>query len=195
MSSLPANYLSPEEYLAIERAADHKSEYHAGEMYAMAGGSREHSLIAGNIFAELHRQLKGRPCEPHGSDLRVRVSATGLYTYPDGSVACGEIQYEDGRRDTLLNPTVIVEVLSESTEAYDRGGKWRQYQTIPSLREYLLVAQDRPSIEKFTRIDHSGDWTYSVYEGLDAVVDLPSIGSTLPLREVYDRITFDFSVP
>src|SRR5437870_1310644 len=132
---------SPEEYLALEREAEYKSEYVDGFIIAMSGTSRRHSLIAGNVFAAIHAAIRGRPCEVHTSDLRVKVTATGLYTYPDVVALCGEPRFEDEVLDTLLNPDVIVEVLSESTEAYDRGKKAARYRRLESLQEYVLIAQ------------------------------------------------------
>src|SRR5215475_2138813 len=134
---------TPEEYLALERQARCKSGYYAGEILPMAGASRWHNLIVANIVGELSLQLKGRFCTTYPSDMRVKVSATGLYTYPDVTVICGEPRFEDNQQDTLLNPTLIVEVLSESTEAYDRGGKFAHYRKLPSLMEYVLITQTK----------------------------------------------------
>jgi Uma2 family endonuclease len=181
--------LSPQEYLARERAATYRSEYFDGEMFAMAGGSPQHSLIKVNVTGELRARLKGAPCTPYDSDLRVQVSATGLYTYPDASVICGPLEFEDEHRDTVLNPTVVVEVLSESTEAYDRGKKFGHYRQIPTLREYLLVSQDEPRIERFLRND-DGTWTLTEATGPEATLPLPSLGIEIALREVYDKVEF-----
>ncbi|HMA36345.1 MAG TPA: Uma2 family endonuclease [Chloroflexia bacterium] len=179
---LPRRY-TPEEYLAHERQADYKSEYIAGQIVAMSGVSREHSLINMNLARVLSTQLLDRPCEAHASDLRVKVSAQGLYTYPDITVVCGEPQWEDAQVDTLLNPTLIVEVLSPSTEAYDRGAKFGYYRALPSLQEYLLVAQDRMLVEHFVRAD--AGWLLT---DPAAVIQLPAIGCTLPLAEVYRKV-------
>jgi Uma2 family endonuclease len=143
--------LTEAEYLEIERTAEWKSEFFNGEMFAMAGATPEHVLIAGNVAAELRLQLRGRPCRVYPVDLRVKVSDTGLYTYPDVVVVCGEPRFDELRGDTLLNPTLIVEVLSSSTEAYDRGDKFAHYRRLDSLQEYVLVAQDRCRIERFLR--------------------------------------------
>src|SRR6266404_1708800 len=151
MSSVPKTFLTPEQYLEIERKAEFKSEYFQGEMFAMAGAREAHNLIALNLAAALHPQLRARPCRAYISDMRVRVSATGLYTYPDILVVCGEPQFLDERRDTLLNPNLIVEVLSPSTEAYDRGRKFEHYRSVESLSEYLLVSSERIIAELFTR--------------------------------------------
>jgi Uma2 family endonuclease len=181
--------LTPAEYLRIERAALYRSEYFAGEMFAMAGGSPRHSLIKTNLLSELRQRLKGQRCTAYDSDLRILIAATGLYTYPDASVICGELQYDDHHRDTVLNPTLLAEVLSESTEAYDRGKKFHHYQKLPSLKEYLLVSQDSPKLERFS---HNADntWTLTMVSGLDQSLELPSIGVTLSLAEIYEKVDF-----
>jgi len=187
----PKSRYTAEEYLALERKAEYKSEFVNGMIIAMAGTTRWHNLIAGNIFGELRGQLRGRPCEAYMSDMRVRVSPTGLYTYPDVVVACGDIQFEDEHIDTLLNPTLIVEVLSPSTEAYDRGEKFAHYRRLESLKEYVLVSQDKVRIEYFVR--HGAQWLLSEAGGLDETVRLESIGCELVLRDVYDKVRFDDS--
>lgn len=187
MTSQPTVYLTPEEYLAAERKSEYKSEYIDGEVVAMTGASRRHNLIAFNITGEIGQQLKGRPCEGYASRMRVRVPSARVYTYPDVVVVCGEPQFEDGHVDTLLNPTLIVEVLSESTERYDRGKKFGFYRTIESLAEYLLVAQDEYRIEQYAR-QQDGRWLLSEYGSLDETVELTSIQCRLALREVYDKI-------
>ena len=187
MSSQPTTYLTPEEYLAVERQAEHKSEYVDGEMVAMTGASRRHNLIAFNITREISQQLRGRPCEGYASDMRVRVPSTRLYTYPDVVVVCGEPKFEDDYVDTLLNPTLIIEVLSESTELYDRGKKFGFYRTIESLAEYLLVAQDECRIEQYVK-QPDGRWLLADYRSLEDVVELPSIQCQLTLSEVYDKV-------
>ena len=187
MSSQPNTYLSPEEYLEIERKAERKSEYHQGEMFAMAGASRRHGLIVFNVGGELRGQLKGRPCEAFSNDLRLRVSPTGLYTYPDVVVVCGEPQFADDQDDTLLNPTVIIEVLSKSTRDYDRGMKFEHYRTLPSLLEYLTIAQDKVHVEHWTRQqEHLG--LLAEYNDLSQAIQLPAIGCALALSEVYDKV-------
>jgi Uma2 family endonuclease len=174
------------EYLAAERTAPYKSEYIAGQIVAMSGVSREHSLITGNLFRVLSTQLLDGPCEIHASDLRVKVSARGMYTYPDLVVVCGEAQFEDAQVDTLLNPTLIVEVLSPSTEAYDRGAKFGYYRQLPSLREYLLVAQDQVLLEHFARED--GGWLLTAVTDPTSTLRLPAIGCEVPVAEVYRRV-------
>lgn len=187
MSLQTRRRFTPEEYLALERRSDTKSEYFAGEIFAMGGASRWHNLIVTNCVRELSLQLKGRPCRVYPSDMRVKVSPTGLYTYPDVVVACGAEQFDDEQKDTLLNPIVLIEVLSESTEAYDRGGKFEQYRKLDSLTEYLLIAQDKPHVEHYVR-QADGQWLFSDVSGLDGVVRLPSIECSLALAEVYDKV-------
>src|SRR5439155_11928006 len=176
---------TPEEYLALERKADYKSEYANGQVIAMAGVSRSHNLIAGNLYREVSQQLRGRPCEAYISDMRVKVSRTGLYTYPDVVVVCGEIHFEDVHNDTLLNPTMIVEVLSASTEAYDRGEKFAHYRRLESLQEYLLVAQDKVRIEHYVR--QGTKWVLSELSDLNDTVPLATIDCAITLRDVYDK--------
>jgi Uma2 family endonuclease len=189
MATAPGRtYLSPDAYLAIERRSEEKHEYHRGEMFAMGGASRQHTLIVGNIAGELRERLRGRPCETYMLDMRVLVRPTGLFTYPDVTVVCGEPRFLDGVFDTLTNPTVIVEVLSPSTEAYDRGRKFDHYREIASLREYVLVAQDRMSISLYRR---EGDlWTLRHASDAGGVVTLEAIGCELPLAQVYERVEF-----
>jgi Uma2 family endonuclease len=191
MSSPNPGLLSPREYLDLERKSEFRSEYIAGRMYAMSGASRRHSLIAGNFYRELSSQLRGRTCEAHMADLRVKVDPTGLYTYPDIVAICGDVRLEDEHFDTLLNPTVIVEVLSDSTEAYDRGEKFAHYRRLDSLREYVLVAQDKIRIEHYLR---QGDaWIFSEISGSDATLDLESIDCHVSLSAIYEKVDFTTS--
>jgi len=179
-------HVTAEEYLFLERSAPYKNEFHDGQVYAMTGASREHNLIAFNVAGELNSQLKNRPCEAYVSNMRVKVAEARSYHYPDVVVVCGMPQFEDAHVDTLLNPTLLIEVLSPSTEAYDRGGKFAHYRKIPTLNEYLLVAQDQPSIERYLR---QGDaWILTEAVGLEADVPLESIDCVLSLREVYDKV-------
>jgi Uma2 family endonuclease len=187
MSSQAQKHYTPEEYLALERQAQCKSEYYAGEIFAMAGASRWHNLIVTNVLRELSLQLKGRPCTTYPSDMRVKVSPTGLYTYPDVTVVCGEAQFEDNQQDTLLNPTLIVEVLSESTEAYDRGGKFAHFRKLTSLMEYVLITQTKPHIEHYVR-QPDNRWLLSEVDSLPHAIHLPSIDCHLALAEVYDKV-------
>lgn len=179
-------HYSAEEYLSLERCATIKNEFHDGQIYAMTGASRAHNLISGNIYRELSQQLKQRPCEAYVNDMRVKATQARSYHYPDIAVVCGTPEFEDAQVDTLLNPTLLIEVLSPSTEAYDRGGKFAHYRKIESLREYLLVTQDQPAIERYVR---QGDvWVLSEALGLEASVALESIGCRLSLREVYGKV-------
>jgi Uma2 family endonuclease len=182
--------ISPAEYLAAERAGDTKHEYLAGEVFAMVGASRQHVRIVTNLVRELSLQLKGRPCQVYASDLRVLVEAADLYTYPDVVVVCGEERLSDHHFDTLLNPTVVFEVLSPSTEAYDRGEKFAHYRRLESLTDYLLVSQTRRRIEHFHR-ESDGRWTLAEAAGPEAALDVPSIGCRLALAEVYDKVERD----
>ncbi len=177
-----------QEYLALERKSETRNEYYNGEIFAMAGASREHNLIAGNVNAEIRDQIMERPCESYQSDMRVSIEATGLYTYPDVTVVCGEPRFEDSEVDTLLNPTVIVEVLSPTTEAYDRGVKFRHYRRIVSLREFVLISQERMQVERFTR--QGNDWVLSDMTDPDQVLKLESIGCQIPLSRIYAKVTF-----
>jgi Uma2 family endonuclease len=179
---------TPEEYLARERLAEYKSEYLDGTIFAMAGASRAHNLITTNLIRRIGNQLDNTPCEAYASDMRVLVSETGLYTYSDITVVCGEPIFADGERDILLNPTVIVEVLSPTTEAYDRGKKFEHYRRLPSLREYILVAQDEVLVERFLR--EGDNWHPTSLRILDDTLQLASIDCTVPLREVYAKIVF-----
>lgn len=180
-------FLTPQEYLTLEREAAARSEYYEGKLYALAGASRNHSVIVPNVTYQLVGQLKGRPCRVFSGDMRVKVSASGLYTYPDLTVVCGQPHFDDAHEDTLLNPTVIFEVLSPSTEAYDRGEKFAQYRRLASLTDYLLLAQDIARIEHFTR-QPDESWVFAESSGLDAVVMIASIGCHLSLAEVYDKV-------
>jgi Uma2 family endonuclease len=190
MSLQPKPYLSPQDYLALERSADFKSEYFDGEISAMSGASEAHNLIVVNVAgAEIRQQLKKRPCKLYANDMRVKVSPTGLSTYLDLIVACGKAEFDDAHFDTLLNPTVIIEVLSDSTEAYDRGRKFEHYRKMESLAEYVLIAQHRPHIESYRRqLDQQ--WLLTESAGLENVFRLDSIDCELAPAEVYDKIEF-----
>jgi len=179
--------LTSEEYLRLERQAETRSEYWDGKVYALAGASEVHNLIVANLVMILGSQVKGRPCKVYPNDMRIKVRETGLYTYPDVIVVCGKAIFEDRHRDTLLNPTLIIEVLSPSTEAYDRGTKFEHYRTLDSLSDYLLVAQGSPTVEHFER-QPDDKWLLSAYKGQEAVVFVASAGCNLPLMEVYDKL-------
>lgn len=189
VSPATAAYYTAAEYLALERRATYKSEYVNGHIIAMSGASRRHNLIAANISRELSSQLRGRPCESYISDMRVRVSETGLYTYPDVVAVCGDIRFADEQTDTLLNPTVIVEVLSASTEAYDRGDKFAHYRRLASLHDYVLVSQDAVRVEHYVR--QGEKWVLSEASLLTDTVSLASIQCTLVLEDIYDKVRFD----
>ena len=185
----PSPFLTPEEYLVRERAAEFKSEYLFGQVYAKSGGSPEHAAIAINVGGELRAQLRGKPCQVFSSELKVRIRSNGLFAYPDLSVACGELEFHDGQRDVLTNPTLIVEVLSPSTENYDRGSKFFYYRQIEALQEYLLVSQHEPYIDHYKK-EAEGRWTLTSAAGLASSLALPSIGVTLDLAEIYEKIAF-----
>ncbi len=185
--------VTPAEYLRFERAAIYRSEYFRSEIFAMAGGSPKHSLIKSNVMGTLWSRLRSLPCRAYDSDLRIKCP-TGLYTYPEASVICSELEFDDDQQDTVLNPTLLVEVLSKSPEAYDRGKKFDHYRTIPSLREYVLVSQDEPTIQRLLRNDDNTR-TLSVATGLDQAITLRSIGIELSLAEVYERVDFTVESP
>lgn len=189
MSSLPEQYISLEEYLKLEETTGIKHEFFQGAAFAMTGASENHNLIVMAVGHNLSSQLAGKSCRPYPSDFRLKVEAVNLYTYPDISVICGETQLADKPRDTFVNPTVLVEVLSESTAGYDRGQKAEFYRTILSLREYLLIAQDRPYVERWRR--QGREWLLTEFTSLAEEVALTSIDCTLPLAAVYERVRFD----
>ena len=190
MSQKILTFISPEEYLRRECQAEYKSEYLNGEIFAMSGARRAHNLITTNISRELSGQLRTGPCEVYSSDMRVKVRSNGLYTYPDVVVVCGEPEFEDNELDTLLNPTLLIEVLSQTTERYDRIAKTSYYRTIDSLAEHLLVAQHQVRLEQYSK-QPDGQWSLTEYTSLDAVAELASIQSSLKLSDVYDKVTFD----
>lgn len=187
MSTLPEYYLSPEEYLAAERKAEFKSEYADGVMYAMAGGSERHNLITANLIITLGAQLRDRRCRVYPSDLKVRLPNSRKFFYPAVSIVCDDTEFADGEKDVILNPVLIVEVLSDSTAAYDRGKKFLSYQQIPSLREYLLVSQDEYLVEHFLRQDGEA-WLYTKASGLEESLALPSVECEIALRDVYNKV-------
>src|SRR5438093_9705910 len=178
---------TPEEYLVLERKSEHKSEYFGGEIFAMSGASERHNLVVTNLVRELSLQLKGRPCKTYSSDMRVKVAPTGLYTYPDVMVVCDKTLFDDEQEDTLLNPSVIIEVLSKSTEGYDRGEKFAHYRKLESLTDYLLVSQTKHRVERYVRQPDS-QWLLSETEGLENTLPIGSINCVLSLAEVYDKV-------
>ena len=188
MSSLPKSYLTPEEYLEIERKAKYKSEYFQGKMVAMSGAKWVHTVIVGHLVWQFGQQLADGPCHVSARDLRVCVSPTGLYAYPDVGVVCGDPKFLDGQLDTLLNPVLVAEVLSPSTEKYDRGRKFEQYKSIDSLQAYLLVSSDCIHAELFTR-QTGGEWPLTVSATrLEDTLEIPSLGCTLRLSDIYRKV-------
>ncbi|MCK6630505.1 MAG: Uma2 family endonuclease [Anaerolineae bacterium] len=190
MVANPQKFYSPEEYLALEEMAEYRSEYYRGEIFAMAGGSANHNRIAGNIYLELRETLKGKPCEAFITDMRLHVKKNSLYTYPDVMVVCGRIEYVKGRTDTLTNPVVIIEVLSDSTQAYDRGAKFELYRAIESLQDYVLVDQGRVHVEYFHKLE-DGRWLLAEFNELEAVLRLEGVGVEIPLSLVYQRVEWE----
>lgn len=190
MSAIPRTKLTPQDYLAFERKSGIKHEYFDGEIFAMAGAKRNHNKIVGNLTGLVWQNLKGKDCEFYPNDMRVFVPETGLYTYPDLVVVCGEPEFQDDVFDTLLNPVLLIEVLSESTEGYDRGKKFQHYRSIESLEEYILVSQDEAWIEKYVK-HGDGFWMLSEAVGLDSSIEFSSIECEIALGEVYDKIEFE----
>lgn len=189
MSAVPKPYCSPAQYLERERAAEFRHEYLRGEIFQMAGTSYPHVIITANLVRRLGNALDGSPCRAVPTDLRVLVSSTGLYTYPDVVIVCGTPEFEDGKFDTLLNPTVIIEVLSPSTQNYDRDAKFGHYRQIPSFKEYILVSQDRVSLEQFVR-QPDAPWLMTPLETMGDQLKFASIPATLNLTDIYDGMTF-----
>ncbi len=189
MATLPNTHYTLDEYLEFERKSEYKSEYYNGEIFAMAGASRNHNEIGNQLTVLVGQHLRGAKCRGYGPDLRLATPG-GLYTYPDLSVVCGQPQFSPRDRDTLINPTLLVEILSPSTEAHDRGFRAKLYFKIESLQQLLLIAQDRYEVELYTR--QPGDsWLIQIFEGAEAVVNLSSIGYTLRLSELYERAVFE----
>ncbi len=182
---------TPDEYYRLEAHADHRSEFFDGEIFAMAGGSARHSQICANVLRQLGNKLDGTACVPFGSDLRLRVKATGLRTYPDVSVYCGkrELDPDDPARQTYTNPSLLVEVLSPSTEQYDRGTKAVHYRRIETLKIILLVSQDDARVDTHVR-QPDGSWSLREYEGIGQVLPLEAIGVQLPLTAIYQGVDF-----
>lgn len=189
MATVPGNYISPEEYLERERKAETRSEYVRGEIFAMAGASIRHGRIISNLIRELGNRLVEGPCEVFSTDLRLAVNAAGMYTYPDVMVVCGDPVTIDKHHDTIVNPVVIIEVLSDSTKNYDRGQKFQYYRMLPALKEYVTVSQDEVHVERHVR-GSAGEWTLMEFGKLEDALELQSIDVTLPLAEIYRRIDF-----
>jgi Uma2 family endonuclease len=184
MSAVAKRLLTPQEYLAQERRAEFRSEYLRGEVFAMAGTSWEHCLVKDNLAGEASQQLKDGPYRVLTSDLRVKIKQTGLYTYPDIVIVCDGPEFEDEVFDTLLNPRAIVEILSDSTEKYDRGAKFAHYRTIPSLQEYVLIAQDQALVERFVR-QPDGSWLLTAFADMAQVFAFNSVPVRVPLVDIY----------
>jgi len=194
MAAQPHPRLTADQYLEIERAAPYKSEYYDGIMYAMPGVSWKHALITANLGAELHNALKASSCSAVTSDMRVRIAIGGLFAYPDVVVVCDQPGFTDAHVDTLLNPQVLIEVLSPSTEAYDRGFKSQQYRKLESLQEYALTSQSEPRIEVFRR--QSGtQWVLTEFAGLESACRFDTLNVSIPLADIYDKVVFQNEPP
>lgn len=189
MSALEKPFYTPEQYLEIDRKAERRSEYVSGEIIAMAGASREHNRMTLNIGSSLLAQLRGKSCEPFLTDLRVKGSGTKAYFFSDIVVGCDPLEFEDDSVDILLNPVVIMEVLSPTTELGDKTWKFTHYRRLPTLKDYVMLSQSQPFVEHYTR-QASGQWVLTDLHGLDAVLSLPSIDCELPLSEIYERVEF-----
>jgi Uma2 family endonuclease len=181
---------TPDEYLALERQSEIRHEFLDGTVYAMAGESLAHSTICFNLAGTLHPQLRSGNCQGLSPNMKVRAGEAGLYAYPDLAIFCGEAIFHDKHRDVLLNPTVIFEVLSRSTQTYDRGEKFERYKSIETLRDYLLVSQDRAHLEHYSR-NPDASWSHAELDGPGAALTLDSINCRVPLADIYDRIDFE----
>ena len=190
MTTQTVTYVTPDEYLAAERLSDYRSEYLDGGVYPMTGGTANHIRIVASVTYQLLNQVGERNCDVLPTEMKVRLQESRKFFYPDVVVVRGELQFHGDRKDIILNPDLVVEVLSPSTEAFDRGTKFKAYQTIDSLKEYVLVSQDRPLVEQFVR-SGDGKWTYAAAEGLESSLTLPSIECTLSLSAVYKRVDFN----
>lgn len=189
MSAVPHTILTPQQYIEQERRAEFKSEFYRGEVFAMAGATFEHTLIKDNMARKAGNQLEDASCVVLTSDIRVKINPTGLYTYPDVVIVCDKPQFEDNHFDTLLNPRIVIEVLSDSTENYDRGKKFSHYRQIASLREYVLIAQDRPLLERYVRQDDQS-WILTVFDDLTQTFEATTIPVRIPLAEIYRGVIF-----
>jgi len=192
MSTQPQGFLTPEEYLRIEHAAERKSEYVNGRVYAMAGASPRHVLVAGNVTGACWSRLRGGPCRIYTSDLRLCVDETGLYTYPDVVIVCGEPRIAESDPQSITNPVVIFEVLSPSSEAFDRGGKFAHYRSLATLKEYMIVAQDAVRVEKYAR-QPDDSWLFTEAAERGKSIWLDSVGCELPVEEIYSNVVFENS--
>lgn len=189
MAAQPRTGMSVEEYLAFERASAEKHEYRDGEIVALIGASYRHNAIVGNVFTSLRTRLRDSSCRVNFSDLRVQIPGERFYTYPDLTVVCGPPRFSDDRQDTLLNPQIIIEVISLPTQGYDHGEQFRHYRSIESLREYVLIEQESQRIEHFVR--QANDlWLFSDTIGTDATLILPTLDCAIPLAEIYEDVVF-----
>ncbi|MEW6128263.1 MAG: Uma2 family endonuclease [Acidobacteriota bacterium] len=188
-AKIEQQYYTPQEYLELERKAQDKSEFYFGEIFLMSGGNPEHSLISLNICSELRARLKGKNCRTFESNMKIGVPNSKLFSYPDGSVVCGEPRFRDNQGDVLMNPNLIIEVVSPSTEAFDRGKKFFQYQQIPTFTDYILVSQDEPRLEHYAK-QKNGTWVLTMVEGLKGNLTIPALGCKVRLSEVYYQLTF-----
>ena len=190
MSAVPKKVqLTETEYLRIERGAFEKSDFYRGEMFAMAGASRFHCTINTNIVGELHGRLQGTSCRQFANDMRVKNELTGLFNYPDCLIVCEEPKYLDRHEDVLLNPRVIIEIVSPSTESYDRGFKFQSYRRLPSCQEYIMVSQRAPLIERYVR-QADDTWLLTIFEGLERVFSFSSVPIQIPMKALYQLIDF-----
>ncbi len=180
-------FVTSDEYFDMEEAAEYKSEYYRGEIFAMSGASHHHNLIAGNIFASLYNSLHDSDCVVYTGDMKIQIEKAEHYVYPDVSVVCGDIEFAENRDDTVTNPVVIIEVLSESTKSYDRGDKFKSYRKISSLCDYILVDQYTCSVEYFYKND-AGKWTPDEFENLTESFKIRSVGAELSLNAIYYRV-------
>ena len=190
MAAPQSKHVSIEDYLIAERAATEKHEYYKGEIFAMSGASLRHNRIQINLILGIGNLLKGKSCEIFGSDLRVHIPPNSLFTYPDAVIVCGEPQLLDDAQDTVLNPTVIFEVLSPSTQSYDRGDKFKLYRDIPSLHAYILVATDKPGVEQYCKRS-DGTWTLQEFTDTEAAISINSINCTLLMAQIYEGVAFN----
>ena len=186
MSAVPKPIYNADQYLALEQGAEYRSQFYFGEIFAMAGASRRHNVVAANVLANIHPQLKGRSCEVYQNDMRVKVHPD-FYTYPDIVIVCGEPEIERKNGENLLNPTVLIEVLSPSREKFDRGDKFRFYRLMPSLREYVLVSQDRVNVEHYLR-QEDNSWLFAALNEEGDVLELPSVSCLVNVRDIYDKV-------
>ena len=187
MQQAAVSYITEQEYLDLERDSETKNEYFDGEIFAMAGASRKHNLIVANLIVSLGSQLKNKPCRVYPSDMRLKIEKTGLNTYPDVMITCNEEKFVDEKQNTLLNPDIIIEVLSDSTEKYDRGAKFKNYRQIESLKEYVMIAQNTKSMERYFR-DENGQWILTETNENTPYIDLKTSGCRLEIDEVYDKL-------